>query len=109
MLVFGMVEEIKPEDFKKAVSSGKYVLVDFWATWCGPCLMMAPVFEQASKEVPNVKFAKVNVGSAQELAQEYGIMSIPTLILFENGSEKARITGALPLAAIKKFIEKHTQ
>lgn len=108
-MVLNMVEEIKPEDFKRVVSSSKYVLVDFWATWCGPCLMMAPVFEQASKEIAGVKFAKVNVGSAQELAQEYGIMSIPTIILFEDGSEKARITGALPLAALRKFIEKHTQ
>ncbi len=69
------------------------VVVDFWADWCGPCKMMAPVFEELSKELPKIKFAKLNVDDQGELAQEFGVMSIPTFIVFKDGKEIGRIIG----------------
>ena len=82
------------ENFEAEVlkSEGK-VLVDFWATWCGPCKMIAPVIEELAGEVPDVKIGKVDVDAEGELAVRYGVMSIPTIVLFENGAEKTRSVG----------------
>lgn len=75
--------------FKKEVlESKKPVIVDFWAEWCGPCKMMMPVLEEASKQMSNFKFVKINIEDCPELAQEYGITSIPTIIVFEEGKVK---------------------
>ena len=68
----------------------KIVLVDFWATWCGPCQMIAPVIKEIAEQNNKIKVGKVNVDEEQELAIQYGVMSIPTLILFENGKEIKR-------------------
>ena len=78
------------------------VLVDFYANWCGPCKMLSPVLEKISNEI---KVIKVNVDSNQELAREYGVMSIPCLILFEEGKEIKRNIGFMPEAKIKDFIK----
>ncbi len=82
-------------------------VVDFWAEWCGPCRMMAPVFEELSKELPKVKFAKVNVDDQAELAQQFAVMSIPTFLVFKDGKEKGRISGARGKSDFKKEIEKY--
>ena len=72
------------------------VLVDFWASWCGPCMMMAPVLEQLDAQYPGLKIVKVNVDAAQEPAVQYGIDSIPAFLLFENGKVTKKTVGAMP-------------
>ncbi len=87
--------ELTKETFRSAVSGESLTVVDFWAPWCGPCRMMAPILESAALDLPDVQFAKLNVDENEELAREYGIMSIPTLIFFKGGAEIARSVGSL--------------
>jgi thioredoxin 2 len=84
------------------------VIVDFWADWCGPCKMMAPVIEQLAGELAGrVCFAKVDVDSEQTLARRFGIRSIPTLMLFKSGKEVDRVTGAMSGANLRNWIFSH--
>ena len=87
--------ELSSENFEKEViNSEQLVLVDFYADWCGPCKMMAPVVEDVAKELQGkVKVGKINVDENQDLAMEYGVMSIPTLIIFKEGKEDKRLVG----------------
>ena len=82
------------------------VLVDFWAPWCGPCRTMAPSFEQAAAKLePRVRLLKVNTEENQQIAAEYVIRSIPSLLLFEAGNEVARIAGAMDLGGLMSWVE----
>ncbi len=88
-------------------SSDKPVLADFWAEWCGPCKMMGPILHDLAQEwTGRIKVIKVNTEKKPDLAGEYGITAIPTMILFQNGVEKHRISGAMPLARLKSELEK---
>ena len=84
------------------------VLVDFWAVWCGPCRLIAPIVEELSQQYEGkLRVYKVDVDQEQSLAMQYGIMSIPTLLLFKNGQVVEQIVGALPKGAIEQRIAKH--
>ena len=92
----------------EVLRSDKPVLLDFYADWCGPCKMLAPVLHEIAEESTGVfKVGKVNVDEQPDLAAQFGVMSIPTLVVFKNGEEVDRSVGALPKARLQALLEKH--
>ena len=87
-----MVEEINDEKFLEVIKNNK-VLVDCYATWCGPCRMLSPIIDELALEKEDYKFYKLDVDNSNKVTKEYGIMSIPTLLIFENGELKEKVVG----------------
>lgn len=103
------VLNVTQESFESTVlKADKPVLVDFWAEWCGPCKMVAPVLDELAEEIGDqVQIAKVNVDDNNELAFQYQVSSIPTMILFKDGEVADRVIGAMPKASIQQFLDSH--
>jgi thioredoxin 1 len=103
-----MAEEIlnlNSDNFKEVIDNNEKVVVDFWASWCMPCRMVAPIFENLAKKYKNsIVFAKVNVDENPEIAAKFGIMSIPNFIIFKNGEKIGEIVGAMPEKILEEKI-----
>ena len=103
-----MVQHLTEKDFDEVVINYEGVaLVDFWATWCGPCKMIAPIIEELSEEMPNIKVAKVDVDENENLANKYEISSIPTLMIFKGGKLVETLVGFMPKDSLKSTLEKY--
>ena len=98
------VMHITKANFDEVVSGGKPLLLDFWATWCGPCRMVAPIVEEIAAEREDILVGKVNVDEEMELAVKFGIISIPTLIVMKNGEVANKAVGYMPKAEILKLL-----
>lgn len=98
--------DLTKENFQAEITkSDKLVLVDFWAVWCGPCQMMAPILHELEAEMPDVQIGKVNVDEQMDLARQFRVVSIPTLIIFKNGQEVQRMVGVTSKEELKDALK----
>lgn len=103
-----MVKHINKDEFEKEVINEEgVVVVDFFATWCGPCKMLAPVFESVSEELNDAKFVKVDIDESLELAQKFGISTVPTMMIFKDGKVVDTLVGFMPKDSLKAKVEAH--
>lgn len=103
-----MVEHVSDSDFSAVVEKSEgLVLVDFWASWCGPCKMLGPVYEEVSNEIDGVRFAKLNVDENPASASRYRVGSIPTILAFKGGQVVDTMIGFKPKAEIKNFVQRN--
>ena len=102
------VMELTSENFNREMANNDLLLVDFWAEWCGPCKSMHPIFTRMAKKYKSVRFARVNVDNAQDIAMKYGVQSIPTFIMFKNGEIANTMVGAVGEPGIHMICKKFT-
>jgi len=95
-----MAQEINDEQFNEMIKGDVPVVVDFHADWCGPCKVLSPILDELDDEVENVEFVKINVDHYPELSGSYGVMAVPTVIMFQNGEVKDRFAGVQPKETI---------
>ncbi len=100
------VLKVNKNNFDSVKNSGKPVLLDFYADWCGPCRMVSPLVDQIAEENPQYVVGKINVDQEPELAQTFGVLSIPTLVVIKDGKVASQVTGARPKAEILALLEK---
>ena len=99
------VKHLKTSEFKSVVDAAPLAMVDFWASWCGPCKLLSPVLDKVAQEFEgSVKFTKVNVDENPELAVKYGIVSIPTVMLFKGKEEPKRLIGLVDAQTLREFL-----
>lgn len=99
------MQNLKYKEYKEAISSDKYIIIDFWASWCGPCKMVAPNFEKVSEKLSDkCNFAKVNVDDEEKITIENHVYSIPTMIIFKGGKEVARRVGYAGESELEDFV-----
>ena len=103
------VMELTSQNFNQEISNNALLLVDFWAEWCGPCKSMHPIFTRMAKKYKQVRFARVNVDNAQDIAMKYGVQSIPTFIMFKNGEIANQMVGAVGEPGIHMICKKFTE
>lgn len=102
-----MVEHVNENEFvSKVIEFDGVAVVDFWAAWCGPCKMIAPIYEEIAAELTNCKFVKVNVDECPSIAGKYQVASIPTIMIFKNGAPAKTLVGFMPKNQLKEAIEK---
>ncbi len=101
------VSVLTDADFKDFITKDGVALVDFWAPWCGPCKRIAPVIEELSGEMADVRFGKLNTDENQETAMQHGIMSIPTLLVYKDGEKVDQVVGAVPKETLVATLKKH--
>ncbi len=99
------VININKNNFKETIATEKTVLIDFWASWCGPCRMVSPIVDEIAEEHPELVVGKVNVDEEGELAQAFGVMSIPTLVVLRDGKVVNQSVGAKPKAQILALVK----
>lgn len=99
-----MVKEILDKEYENVIKEGK-VVIDCYAPWCGPCKMISPIIDKLSEEITNTKFYKINVDNAEKITSEYQIMSIPTILIFENGKIKDKVVGFKSKSELEELLK----
>jgi len=100
-----MPTELDPSSMEEAVNSGETWVVDFWASWCGPCKKLAPIYEEVSEEIEDVNFGKVNMEEHSDLATKYQVSALPTLLIIKDGDIVAKNAGVMDKESLKSWVQ----